>query len=147
MKKLITYQCEICRREYSNEKNAIECEKRGYFDPTKITPGFMFPYKHNGFVGIFSIPEIGHIKTERTDKHFGIMSYWACRRYGDDSFPNLCGSDYVYSSQEELNKFIRYRIMDKEYIGCPEFNRMVINLKSRGITPSYSTENGIVFVD
>jgi hypothetical protein len=145
MKTIIEYQCEICNGRHSQESEAIKCEERGRFDITKFTVGFMFAYEHNGYVGIFSIPKTKYRPYQ--NPHLGMLYFWACRATSmGDSFPDLCGSDLISSDNKTVSDWYNYRIMPKKYINCDEFKRMVRNLKSLGITPSYMTENGLITV-
>lgn len=146
MKKIVQFECEICKHKYESEKEAVDCEALGKFNGSKYPAGLMFEYHHHDFVGIFSFPakpkanDYGH-----KGGHIGESAWWACRteKYkGDTLGKDLCGHSYLYSDEKGFNEWKDLNIVTKEKVKCPEFKRMVAYLKSKNITPSYYNEKG-----
>lgn len=147
MKVITTYQCEICRQEYSTEKQALQCEQRGWFNSDKYPKGLMFQYYINDYIGIFAIPnDIKPTNGGYNRGHIGESSYWACRdktKYNGDLLgEEMCGYDYFKSDEESFAHWIKYHHISEDKVGCEEYNRMVDFLKSKGIQPSYYNQNG-----
>lgn len=141
MKVITQYQCEICKKRYDTEKQALACEARGVPDLNKYPIGLMYQYiMHGSFVGIFSIA-----KLEISDSHTVSIASWAIRdskvaRYslGDQ----LVGGsmEFMYTTPEALDSFIDFYKIEDKYVRSSEFKEMVEYLKKKKITPQYYNE-------
>jgi hypothetical protein len=144
MKKIVEYQCDICKHKYSNEQSALDCEAEGVFDREKFPIGTMFEYEHHDFVGIFAIADI-----DAGCGHYSFYSSWACRTKGypgDTLGENMCGggNSFLRSHDKGVAEFIRTHNITAEKTKCPEFKRMVEFLKSQKIQPRYYTPSGLL---
>lgn len=156
MTTIIQYQCDICGKRYQSEDDARECESRGEFDVTPFKIGILFPYNHNGFVGIFAI---ANPSKYANDPHIGETGYLAFRKKEfaggtDSTFENgLCGHQFLSPAPEHGNDAFHHffgigekhwagRWMRPEHIGIPEFVRACRYLVEHGIQPRYVTESG-----
>ena len=139
MKTITRFKCEICGEEYNNEEDAIECEGRGKFDPSKFPIGTMFEYEHNGYGGVFAI---GKARTHN-NAHLGNVIYWACRTKGypgDSLGEELCGGDLRNSDEPNMSRYWDFHRLPKNRVNSPEYKRMVEFLRSRNIQPKYYNE-------
>ncbi len=137
------YHCELCGNKSHNKEEIEECEAQGVFKNTGFEPGTMYEYHHNGFVGIFAIPE-GYPKHYTANQHLGLLAFWACRDKGlpGDSLDHLCGGDLLDSDSEGFKAWIKHHYITPRYKKHSTFKRMVAFLKSRGITPRYYDKKG-----
>lgn len=143
MKIITEYQCEVCSKKYTSEKDAIQCESVGAFNSDKYTPGLMWEYHHHGYIGIFCLPD--KVAPYHRDKHLGSSASWACRSpaYNGDSIgKEQCGSNFFKSDNKSFLNWINYHHITKDKVGCDEYNRMVAFLKTQNIQPSYYNEFG-----
>jgi hypothetical protein len=141
MKTIIEYQCEICQRTYSSEKQAFQCEARGVFTGENYPVGLMYSYSHNGFVGIFAIAPSTF---ERMGDHFAKMVSWACRAPGcpDSLGSEVCSAgNTIDNSPVAFRNWISVSYIPADRVDGPEFARMVQFLKSRGLIPRYYDHN------
>lgn len=151
MKVITKYQCEICNQTYNNEEFALKCEAKGLFDSSKYPAGLMYEYHHNGYFGIFAIPNDVQPSTTSiyNSGHIGETSFWACRSsnfIGDSLGDELCGHTYLKSQESEFEHWIKYHYISDEKVGCDEYNRMVAFLKSKSIQPSYYNKEGKLII-
>ena len=137
---IIEYQCTICRKKYSTEAQALECEARGVADPKRYPIGQMYEYHHNGYVGIFATAEVvPHFNSHLVDRHS-----WACRVQGYPrySFDHVCGSDLLATDEESWKNWLQYHILTLKRKGTPEYNEMVEFLKKeKKLKPFYYDAN------
>lgn len=123
MKIITHYQCEICKRQYDNPKDAQECEARGY--PTPLPIGLIFnnPAKEEFYSNMtFAIAKVCK---DIYDPHSLDYSLWATRdsHVGDSLDDDLCGgnSDHPVEGRD---------IPDLSH---PTFQRMVAYLKAHKV--------------
>lgn len=139
MKTIITYQCEICKKQYDKKAAALKCEAQGNFNTDHYPIGLMFEYHHNGYVGIFAVAD----PKQQPDSHNAYSSWWACRSAENgcgDSLDHLCGGDFLYNKEEEGFKlWVDWRRI-KDFKSA-EIIRMAKFLRSQGIKPVYYDEN------
>lgn len=136
MKKIVYFECEICRRRHDTEKEALECENRGVPKPLPHLVGLMFSDNFYGDKMVFAIPpDYGTPEgIERlTDMHFLGDKRWACRDTNakDSIGESFCGSGGFFT----IPKY-------HPLIQSPALRRMVDFLRSVGITPKIMNEDG-----
>lgn len=133
MKKIVQYQCEICKNRYKTEEEALNCELKGVFDFTKYPVGLLSKVQWNdNHYGIFV-----NAQTERYDNpHLASEKMWAYRSNENisDSKINLwewgfCGSGFI--SDYKYNNFT------KKDLDLRETKWLIKQLKMNNITPSY----------
>ena len=137
------YICDLCGNSYGLASAAQTCEAKGKYIPyTEYPRGLMFEYHHHGYVGIFAIAED---RTYDSNQHLGEQSWWACRSVafncGDSLGKSMCQGGGLHRAGE-LAKWITNHKITPEYVGFPEYTRMVEFLSSQGITPTYYNELG-----
>jgi hypothetical protein len=139
---IIQYECDVCKRRYTTEEDAKECESMGVFDNRIYPPGLMFPYKHHALVGIFSIPK--EIPFYQGDKHLGSSASWACRNtnVGDSLGSETCGGNFYRSDHQGFQIWLSNYHMSNKDMSTKEFARMVGYLRGAGIQPSYYDKKG-----
>lgn len=143
MKTIIEYQCEICGEKYDDSYFALDCEKAGLPDTSKLPIGLMHECHHHGFVGIFAIARVDQ---NNYSKHCLSIGFWACRSnvHGDSLGEETCGGQdsHVTTDEEGMKKYIKWHSLTDSKVGCPEYERMVKYLKSQNIVPLYYNEQG-----
>jgi len=115
MKKIIKYECEICRRQFKTECDCKNCEDMGEAPPYPIGCIYENPFYEDI---TFAVAHNNH------DGHANFGSSWACRDngYGDSLGVNQCGGVSL-----KLNK---NNNVDPT---TPHFKRMVKWLRSQSI--------------
>jgi len=116
-KKIVYWECNICRQRYDKESGAINCEKKGVADKYPI--GMICGSPHRFYKDITFATAGNHIQFG----HYNTVSLWACRDNGvGDSLDHQCGGgSYGLPC---------YNKPDKNH---PTFKRMVKALKEKGI--------------
>ena len=157
MTTITQYQCDICGKKHQTEDAARKCESKGEFDVTPFKPGILFPYHHNGFVGIFALANPTKYKW---DAHIGQTNLLAFRspEYAggsDSTFENgLCGHHFLnsYDGNTPFRHFFGIgekhwdgRWMRAEHMETPEFIRACRYMVEHGIQPRYVSEDGTTF--
>lgn len=140
----IKYVCEICGNMFDREEEARECEARGVFDKTKFPIGLMYRYDHGGYVGIFAVAEYTHSLS-----HAGGWNSYACREsslHGDTLNGAVCQGGYLTTNPRKLEVWVECHHLTSEDLQRNEAKRIIIYLKSLGITPSAYDETGQIFV-
>ncbi len=119
MKKIIEYQCELCKKQYDTEKEAEKCEAKGF--PELYPIGMMFSLAHPGKNIVFAI-----IKQQpKVWGHDHSYSTWACRdtpagdNVGEKCYCGLESWDKIYTPNTKI----------------PAYDRMVKALEKEGIKP------------
>lgn len=137
------YHCELCSNQSENKREIEKCESQGLFDGSLFVPGTMFEYNHNGFVGIFAIPD-KYPQPLSPNTHLGNLPYWACRALPGvgDSLDHLCCGDLVYSGEKGFKNWVKNHYISNKYLEHDTFKRMVKHLQSKGITPRYYDKKG-----
>jgi len=119
-KKVIRYECEICRSRYITRSGAIDCEKRG--------PGVSYPIGciyGNHTKGVLYYNITFAVATNLIDGHGNWGSSWACRdsRAGDSLGSQKCGGNSLELTDYD-GKISQHH---------PTFKRMVKWLESQEI--------------
>lgn len=118
MKKIIFYECELCRRRYTEKKHAEECERA---KPPEYPIGCIYgDHKDSMYKNItFAVAK------NRFTGHLNVGSSWACRDngYGDSLGENTCGGNSLMLDKYHANLDFNH----------PTFKRMVNWLKSQNI--------------
>lgn len=113
MKTEIKYICEICGGKYANAQEAVDCELKGKANTKELPVGLIFPYAHNGFVGVFAVAKN---EVSQYNKHFINETMWACRvtkGFGDSLDNQMCGNGGYLTKDT-----VMYRThKDKENVG------------------------------
>ena len=127
MKKIVRYQCEICKREFNSEQAALDCEADGL--PPKYPIGCIYGDHEPGnfYEGITFA-----VASNRTMKysHANYGGSWACRDtgyLGDTLGEQKCGSGTLRLEKWHSN-------LDPEQ---PSFKRMVTYLKTLNLPLIY----------
>jgi hypothetical protein len=138
MRTKIVYICEICGNENETKSYIKTCENKGLFDETLYPQGLMFPYHHNGYVGICAIPD--NVKHWIDNPHLGYSSNWISKIDDIDILDELCYNPDMFSN--DIISWIENNKISE--VNTPEFLRMVSFLKSKNIVPKYYNEEGIL---
>ena len=133
MKKIVEYQCEICKNRYKTEREALNCESKGVFDFTRYPIGLLSKVQwDDNHYGIFA-----NAQTERYhNPHLASEKMWAYRSNENISNSKIdlwnwefCGSGFI--SDHKYNNFT------KEDLNLKETQWLIKQLKMNNITPSY----------
>lgn len=119
MRKIVEYECEICKSRYDSEKNARDCEDTGLAPEYPVGCIYQQSFYKNM---IFAVAE------NYLDRHYNYFSSWACRdiEIGDSLGKNMCGGNRSCKLNEHM-------AIQEEHRELPVFQRMVNFLKSEGI--------------
>lgn len=101
LKKLVKYQCEICNQEYSTEREALKCERKGKeIALVNIHDNVKFRDDWNGGFGSqwYELQVIG-IKGNSHNVTYELGIY-----YKDGEFEYYSSEEYVYGNEEFKDK-------------------------------------------
>lgn len=133
MKKIVQYECDICRQRYSEKEEAEKCEARAFADEYPI--GCMYgDHEKGSFYENITFA----VATNDTDHHINLGASWACRDNGsgDSLGESLCSGNSLNLNNFDAN-------LDFEH---PTFKRMVEYLKSQNIPITiWDGENPVPF--
>jgi len=138
MRKIVEYECEICRSRYFEESAALSCESRGLVDKN-IVPLYVL-FEEDGLYRniIFCVAKFEPPRNQ----HYCFPSFWACRdtAYGDSLGENTCGGNHSISKDSHLLT----KDNGKVDIKSERFKRMSEFLKSNNIPIRYWNGKEIV---
>lgn len=121
-KKIVYYECEICRRQYDHEKHAIECEARGYGKEYPI--GCIYG---DHTKGAFYEKITFAVAENQIDGHYNSGCSWACR---DNGPGDSLGDKRCAGPSLNLTHYNDKDFLDRN---AGHFKRMVAWLKSQNI--------------
>lgn len=144
MKIITEYQCEICKKIYPIDKQAINCEESGVFNKEFINPGFVFSYRPVNSKSDFIFAVVQVHDDQNGNKHFGSISAAGYRNnvYGDNRIgEGTCGFYYIQSNIKHLEEM--GFVMKDENFHQDEFARCLLDFEKHGIPITYLKDGKI----